>query len=108
MGTTEARSCQSCVLPDKVPHSFSTTWHHAPAPTLSLPQAPEKVTHIATELEKQGEHLAKNCVTPTLNRKRIASAVARSGSEADETSTAATHVSFNRQETPKMLWKRSW
>lgn len=49
----------------------------------------ERVTHSALELEKLGEHFGKNlAISPTLNRKQIASAVAKCGSEADVRATA--------------------
>lgn len=49
----------------------------------------ERVTHAALELEKLGDHFGKKfTVTPTHNRKLVATAVAKSGSEADVRATA--------------------
>ena len=49
----------------------------------------EKVTHIATELEKLGEHFGRKfSLTPTMVRKQIATAVCHTGTEADVRSTA--------------------
>lgn len=50
----------------------------------------DKVTHIAFELEKLGEHFGKKfSVTPTMNRKQIATSVSKAGSEADVRATAS-------------------
>lgn len=49
----------------------------------------ERVTHIANELEKLGEHFGKKfSITPTLARKQIATALSETGTEADVRSTA--------------------
>ncbi len=49
----------------------------------------ERVTHISLELEKLSEYFSKKfSITPTYNRKQIATAVARTGSDADVRSTA--------------------
>jgi len=56
----------------------------------------ERITHIATELEKLGEHFGKKfAITPTLIRKQVARAVSQVGTEADVRSTARymTHSS---------------
>lgn len=49
----------------------------------------EKVTHVGLELEKLGEAFGKKfSITPTLNRKIIATAVFQTGDEATERATA--------------------
>lgn len=48
-----------------------------------------RVTHISTELERLSETFGKKfTVTPTMNRKQLATAVGQSGSEADVRRTA--------------------
>ena len=62
----------------------------------------EKVQHIGTELERLAEHFGKKfTITPTMNRKQIATAVAKSGSEADVRATASfmTHSLTVHQST---------
>ena len=50
----------------------------------------EKVTHIAAELEKLSEHFGmKFVVTPTMNRKQIATSVNQIGTDADVRATAS-------------------
>lgn len=52
--------------------------------------AGEKVTHISLELEKLGEAFGKKfTITPTLNRKQMATSIAKIGSDKDERSTAS-------------------
>jgi len=49
------------------------------------------VIHIATELEKLGEHFKKKfAINPMLIQKKIATAVSKVGSEADVRSTGNT------------------
>lgn len=44
----------------------------------------EKVTHLGLEMEKLGDHFGKKLlITPTMNRKQIATLMSKSGSEAD-------------------------
>lgn len=55
----------------------------------------EKVTHIAHELEMLAEAFGKKfSVSPTMNRKKVATAVGLSGSELDE-KNAAKHMSHS-------------
>jgi hypothetical protein len=49
----------------------------------------ERVTHITTELEKLSEHFSKKfSVTPTMNRKSVATALSKSATEADVRASA--------------------
>jgi hypothetical protein len=50
----------------------------------------EKVTHVGVELEKLSEFFGKKfTVTPTMNRKQMASSVNQSGTDADVRATAS-------------------
>lgn len=51
--------------------------------------AGEKVTHIGHELKMLSDRFGKRfCITPTINRKQIATAVGKRGTEADVRATA--------------------
>ena len=62
----------------------------------------EKVQHIGVELERLAEFFGKKfAITPTLNRKQIATTVAKVGSEVDVRATASfmTHSLSVHQST---------
>jgi hypothetical protein len=57
--------------------------------------AGEKLTHLTVELEKLSEHFGKRfSITPTINRKQIATTLGFSGSEAD-IRNAAKHMAHS-------------
>jgi hypothetical protein len=55
------------------------------------------VTHITTELEKLSEHFSKKfSVTPTMNRKSVATALSKSATVADVRASARHSVDVHK------------
>jgi len=60
-----------------------------------LTSSGEKVTHVGLELEKLGESFGKKfSISPTMNRKQVATAIFKTGSETDE-KAAADHMTHS-------------